>query len=166
MQLEFWAAMTHVQFPIHQYPKVLSSRAVLYPFIPQLVLREGIAMTQVQALHLDLLDLTKFSWALCSSLSRFLWMASCPLVVLTSQHNLLRVNLIPLSVLLMKILNSTSPSTDPWGTPLITDLHLDLEPLTTTPWIWSHSLFLVYWTVHPWNPYLSNLERRMLSRTM
>ena len=33
---------------------------------------------------------------------------------------------------LMKILKSTGPSTDPWGRPLVNDLHPDVEPLTTT----------------------------------
>ena len=57
-------------------------------------------------------------------------------------------------------------STDPWGTPLLSDLLPDTEPLTTTPWLWSHNQFLVHQTVHPSNPYLSNLERRMLWGTM
>ena len=29
------------------------------------------------------------------------------------------------------MLNCTNPKTDPWGTPLITDVHLDIELLTT-----------------------------------
>ena len=33
------------------------------------------------------------------------------------------------------ILNSTGSSTDYQGTPLITDLHLDIELLTTTLWM-------------------------------
>ena len=33
---------------IHQYPQVLSDRAVLHPYIPQLVLIAGVATTQVQ----------------------------------------------------------------------------------------------------------------------
>ena len=27
----------------------------------------------------------------------------------------------------MKVLNSTGPNTNPWGTPLVTDFHLDIE---------------------------------------
>jgi len=46
--------------------------------------------------------------------------------------NILRVPLIPLSMSLMKKLKSTCPSTDPWGIPLVTDLHPDTEPLITT----------------------------------
>ena len=42
--------LSHVRLPIHQYLQVLFSRAVLYYFIPQLVLIVGVAMTQVQDL--------------------------------------------------------------------------------------------------------------------
>ena len=69
---------------------------------------------------------------LCKSLSR----ASRPSGMTTTPHsllssaNLLRVHLISLSMSLMKMLNSSSPCTDPWGTPLVTGIHLDIEPLT------------------------------------
>lgn len=33
---------------------------------------------------------------------------------------------------LTKMLNSTDPNTDPQGTPLVSSIHLDIEPLTTT----------------------------------
>ena len=50
---------------------------------------------------------------------------------------------------------------DPWGTPFITDLHLDTDPLTTTLWL---AVFLL--TPYPpysgpSNPSLFNLEIRM-----
>ena len=54
---------------------------------------------------------------------------------------------------------STSPSPDSWGTLLITDLHLNTEPLTTTVWVLSHNQFLFHRTVCPSNPYLPSLER-------
>ena len=38
-------------------------------------------------------------------------------------------------MLLMKMLKSTDPSTNAWGTPLVTALHLDTEQLTTTLWV-------------------------------
>ena len=41
---------------------------------------------------------------------------------------------IPLSRSLIKILNRTSSSTNPWGTPLVTSHQLDLTPLTITLW--------------------------------
>ena len=56
----------------------------------------------------------------------------------------------------------TSPSPDSWGTLLITDLHLDMETLTTTLWVQSCNQFLVHWIVHPSSSRLSNVERKML----
>lgn len=34
----------------------------------------------------------------------------------------------------MKATNNTGPNTGPWGEPLVTDVHQDSEPLTTTRW--------------------------------
>ncbi|KAM9644853.1 uncharacterized protein ACIBXB_013062 [Morphnus guianensis] len=47
----------HVQLFIHQYPQVLVHRAALNPFIPHLVMIPGIALTKVQDLALDLVEL-------------------------------------------------------------------------------------------------------------
>ena len=47
--------------------------------------------------------------------------------------NLLRVRSIPQSLSLIKMLKSTVPKMVPWGTPLVTSLHLNIELLTTTP---------------------------------
>lgn len=44
----------------------------------------------------------------------------------------------------------SSPSTDHW--PLVTNLHLDIELLTTTHWIGSCNQFLVHLTVYLSNP--------------
>ena len=57
-------------------------------------------------------------------------------------------------------------TSDLWETPFVTDLCLDIKPMTTTLWVWSCNQFLVHWTVHASNPYLSNLERRILWGTM
>ena len=54
------------------------------------------------------------------------------LFFLVLSTNLLRCTAISA---LLKILKCISPSTDPWGTPLITDLHSDTEPLSTTLWV-------------------------------
>jgi len=70
--------LAHVQFAIHQYPQVLFGRAALNPSIPHLVLVMGVASTRVQDFALGLLNIMRFTWAHCSSLSRSLWMASCP----------------------------------------------------------------------------------------
>ena len=111
--------VAYVQLFIHQYPQVLLGRAVLKPFIPQSVLILGVALTHVQDLAPGLVEPHDVQTGPLSSLSRSLWMASHPSGVLTAPHslvssaNVLRVHSIPLSMSLMKILNSTSPSTDP-----------------------------------------------------
>jgi len=80
------------------------------------------------------------------SLSRSLWMTFHPSGMLTSPNNLvssaelLRVHSIPLPKSLIKILKST----DLWGTPLVTDLHPDMESLTNAFWAQSHNQFLVH----------------------
>ncbi|KAK4814241.1 LOW QUALITY PROTEIN: hypothetical protein QYF61_012737 [Mycteria americana] len=141
--------LAHVQLFVHQYPQVLFHRATLDHIIPQPVLKPRIAPTQV-TLHLALLNLMRFTQAHFSSLSRSLWMTSHPSGVSTAPHslvssaNLLRVHSISLSMSLMKILNSTGPSTDPCGTPPITDLHLDIEPLTATLWMLPSNQFLIH----------------------
>lgn len=40
--------LAHILLPTCQYPQVLFSRSVLSPYILQLVLRVGVALTQVQ----------------------------------------------------------------------------------------------------------------------
>ncbi|KAK4810921.1 hypothetical protein QYF61_013329 [Mycteria americana] len=50
-------SLAHVQLFIHHYPQVLLCRAALNAFIPQPVLILGIALTQVQALALGLVEL-------------------------------------------------------------------------------------------------------------
>ena len=56
---------------------------------------------------------------------------------------LLRVHSITSSMSLIKMLKNIGLKTDPWGTALITGLHLDIEPLTTTPWLWPSNQFLI-----------------------
>jgi len=51
---------------------------------------------------------------------------------------------VPSSMSLIKMLESTGSKTDPWGTPLVSDLHLDIEPLTTTLWLQPSNLFLIH----------------------
>ena len=61
--------LAHVKLPIHQHSQVFLGRAVLNPFILQFVLVVDVASSQV---HLNLLNLMRFPWAHCSSLSRSL----------------------------------------------------------------------------------------------
>jgi len=63
---------------------------------------------------------------------------------------------------LLSLLSSTSPSSDPWGTPLIIDLYLDTEPSTTPLWVQSHYQFLIHRIVHLSNPYCFSMKRRIL----
>ena len=101
-----------------------------------------ITETQVQDLT-PLLNLMRFFYAHCLSLSSSLWMASCLSGMSSTPHclvpssNLLRMHLISMSMSLMKILKRLSFSSDCWGMPLAIDLHLDIEPLTTALWVWS-----------------------------
>jgi len=64
------------------------------------------------------------------------------------------------------MLKSSGPKMDPWGTPLITGLHLDMEPLTTALWLRPSNQFLIQHTVQLSNPSLSNLEIRLWCRTI
>ncbi|NXV25094.1 SSF1 protein, partial [Cepphus grylle] len=80
--------------------------------------------------HLAWLNFRRLAGSHLSSLSRSLWMASLPSGVSTA--NVLRVHSIPPSMSPTKTLNSTGPSTDPWGTPLVTGFRVDVEPLTAT----------------------------------
>lgn len=90
--------LTHVQLNTHQYSQDIFGRAVLHSFIPQLLL---VLKCRNKILPLDLLNLMRFIWAHCCSLSWSHWMASRPLGKLITPHNLvsstnvLRVHLAP-----------------------------------------------------------------------
>lgn len=67
-----------------------------------------------------------------------------------------------ISLLPTKMLNVTSPNTDHGGTPLLTDLSLDIEPfVTTTLWTWPPSQFLTHLVVRLSNPRLIILETKI-----
>ena len=110
--------LAHVWLAIHQYPQVLFRRAVLYPYIPQLLLIAGVATTQVQVLVLGFVEPHEVFLGLQLEPVWSLWIPSRLSGMSTAPHslvsfaNLLRVHSIPLSVLLMKMLKSTSLSTD------------------------------------------------------
>lgn len=116
-----------------QHPQVLFSRAALNLFIPQPVLIPGVVPTQVQQLAFSLkphetpmgplLELVQVPLDATVSSSG---MSTAPLN-LVSSANFLRVYLISLSMSLMKILTRTGPSTDSWGTALVTDIHWHLS---------------------------------------
>lgn len=66
-----------------------------------------------------------------------------------SPANLLRVHFIVQLISLMKVLQNSDPSPDPRGTAIITDLHLNIKPLTT---------MILRPVLHPSNPSLSSLK--------
>jgi len=92
-------------------------------------------------------------------------MASLPSTVstsplsLVSSANLLRMHSIPSPMSLIKMLKSTGPKTVPWGTLLVTSLHLDIELLITTLCLQPFNQFLFQRVVHSSNPHPSNLVR-------
>lgn len=55
---------------------------------------------------------------------------------------------------------------DPRGTPLVTSLHLGMELLTRTVWLWPSNQSFTHLIVQPSHPYLSNLVIRMCFRTI
>lgn len=150
----------------NQHPYVLLLRDALNLFSAQPVFVFGLPQPRCRTLHLPLLNLMRFTQAHLSSLSRSIWMESLPSIASTAPHclvsseNLLRVHSIPLSKSPTKMLNSTSPSIGSWGTLLVTDLHLDIEPLTVTLWAWPFRQFLTHGVVHTSDLCLSNLEVR------
>jgi len=86
----------------------------------------GLPQPKCNTLHLTLLNLIMFMRPHFSSLFRSLWMTARPslkeghLFIVMASANLLRVHLIPLSMSLIKMLNSTDFKTDSWGMPLVT----------------------------------------------
>ena len=111
--------LAHIQLFIHQYPQVLLHRAALNPFIPQPVLLLGVALTQVQDLVLGLVEPHEVH------MGPLLELVQVPLdgilsvrcVNCTTQLcvicKLAEGAVGPLSMSVMKILNSTGPHMDP-----------------------------------------------------
>ena len=110
---------------------------------PQFVLVVEVDLTQLQDVAPGFVEPHEVLLGPLLSLFGSLWMASHPSGVSTTPHSLvssahlLRVHSTPLSMSSTKTLKRIGPSTDPWGTPLVTDLHPDMEPLISTLWIQS-----------------------------
>ncbi|KAM9656645.1 uncharacterized protein ACIBXB_008917 isoform 1-T1 [Morphnus guianensis] len=143
--------LAHIQ-PAH--PQVLFCWAAFQPLFPKPVVLHGVAVTKCRTWHLALLNLIQLASAHRSSLSRSLCRAFLPSSRstlppnLVSSANLLRVHSNPSSKSSIKILNRTGPSTEPWGTPLVTSRQLDLTPFTTTLWARPSSQFFIQQRVH------------------
>jgi len=107
-----------VQLFIHQYPQVLLGQTDLNPLIPQPVLIVGVALTQVQDPLLDPVEPHKVHTGLLLQLVQVpldgilsFWRVNC-----TTQLSVickLAEGALDLAKSLMKMLNSTGPSTDP-----------------------------------------------------
>ncbi|KAK4823665.1 LOW QUALITY PROTEIN: hypothetical protein QYF61_005017 [Mycteria americana] len=134
--------LAHIQLAIDQHHQVLFYR----PLFPKPVALHGVVVTQVQDLALSLLESHKIG------LGPSIQPIQIPLAFLPSSRstlphnlvssaNLLRVHSIASSRSLIKILNRTGPSTEPWGTPLVTSCQVDLTPFTTTLWARPSSQF-------------------------
>jgi len=119
-------------------PRSLSTELLSRRSAPILYSYMRLCLPRCRTLHLPLLNFIRLFSTHLSSLSRSCWMAAQPSGVsathptFVSSANLLRVRFILSSRSLMSKLNKTGPSTDPWGTPLVTGLQLDSAPLMTT----------------------------------
>ncbi|GAB0181629.1 hypothetical protein GRJ2_000628200 [Grus japonensis] len=72
----------------------------------------------------------------------------------------------PSSRSLMKILNRTGPSIDPWTTPLVTGLQLDFVPLITTLWAWPFSRFSIHLIVCLSSPYINKFYEDLIGNSI
>ncbi|KAK4829020.1 hypothetical protein QYF61_001795 [Mycteria americana] len=120
--------LAHIQLAVDQHP--------------QPVALHGVVVTQVQDLALGLIE------PHTSGLGPSIQPLQIPLQSLPTLQqintptqlgvicNLRRVHSMPSSRSLMNMLNTTGPSTEPWGTPLVSGRQLDLTPFTTTLCAW------------------------------
>ena len=63
-------------------------------------------------------------------------------------------------------LNRIGPGIEPWHTPLVTGLQLDLMQLITTLWAWQLNYLSVHFTAHLSSLYFISLFVRILWETM
>lgn len=129
--------LAHGQRVVLQDPKVFSAEL---PSSLQPVLVQGLTLKylQIQDLAFPCVDLDEIPLCPdCQGPSPWQHnpLAHQPLLPdFTSPTNFPEVHSASSSRSLMKMWNSASPSMDPWGTPLVTRLQLDLIPLITALW--------------------------------
>lgn len=128
--------LAHVIHPaIHQYHWVLFGKAVLCPYILQLVLTGGVATTHAQTLYLYLMNLMCFSWTHCSDCLDGIPSPRC--VNCTTQHGVIHK---PANNALDPTVNATGEDTEEYqsqhqpqkDTTCHWSLYPDTEPLTAT----------------------------------
>lgn len=124
-----------IQLVVHQDPQFLLCKALSIWLASQSALTLGAIPLLLQDLAFPLVECHKIH--LCPipqpvevplNGSTRLWSIS----YLVSPANLLRVQPVPSSRSLMKMLNRIGPSIDPWGTPLVTGLQLGFVQLIPT----------------------------------
>ena len=67
---------------------------------------------------------------------------------------------------LIKMLNNSGPSTEPWGTPPMSGCQLDLNPLATILLAQPSSQCFTQWSVCPSKPWAASFSTRMLCQRL
>ncbi|KAF1498675.1 hypothetical protein FQV18_0005633, partial [Eudyptula minor novaehollandiae] len=125
-----------------------------------------------RTLHFSLLNFMRFLSDHSLSLPRSLWIAAQPAGVsdisppsFVSSANLLSTHSAPSSRPLMKMLNRTGASIEPWAMQLVTGLQLDFVPPISTPWAWSFSRFSIHLPVCSFSPYFISFSEDLAGDT-
>ena len=172
IQLAFQAARAHCwimsRFLSISTPTFISSGLLSRSSSPSQYSYLRLPRSKCNTLHLALLNLFRFSCAQSLSHSRSLWMGSFCCVNCTTQLGVI-------SKLAKGTFNSTVCIIDKgveehwpydhWVTSLVTNLHLDIELLTTTLWLQPSNQLFIHLIVQPSHSSVSNLEIRMLCGT-
>lgn len=128
--------LVYVQLFIHN-SQVLPHRTAFSVFFSQSVFTSGTTSTQVQHLHLGLLNLLRFLWAPFSSLSRPFWMSSilllCELQHSAWSHLQTCWGCAWSSLCIIGLGIEEHQPQDSWGIPCITSLHLDMNDMNHWP---------------------------------
>ncbi|KAF1440525.1 Zinc finger RNA-binding protein, partial [Pygoscelis papua] len=142
--------LAHVQLGVRQDPRVLFCQAAFQLGGCQHILVHGVVPRWLQNFALPLVELHEIP------IGPFLQPVEVPLDGSTtlwhishssqfvSSANLWRVHSAPSSRSLMKVLNRTGPSIDPWCTLLVTSLQLGFILLINTFWAWPFSQFSLW----------------------
>lgn len=118
-------------------------------------------------LQLLLLNLISFLSTQLFSLSRSHWMAAQLPGVSAIPPKLAEGGLCPFIQVTGSPMKTTRPSINPWGTPLVTGLHLDSVPLITTLWALPLRQFLTHLNIHSSIPrFLSFITKDVVRYTV
>ena len=96
---------------------------------------------------------------------------TCPvdrtvLAIFVSSSNFEIMHVRSSSISLIYIKNSSGPSTDPWGTPLVTLVHAEALPLMTTLCFLSVSQFSIHFNMLPLIPWAFSFDSSRLWGTL